>query len=126
VWVLEWMINLQGALAGSDITKEKYPRTFAWVSRFLGRMGKVARGDVITGEQAKALILSEGQEAKEGEMVKVTPVDTGRNHPQVGRLMAREGGRIVLEVTAPSESKTLNVVFPEEGFEIAKVDAARL
>lgn len=126
VWVLEWMINLQGALEGSDITKEKYPLTFAWVERFLGCMGKIARGDLITGEQAKAMILAEAEEEKAGDTAKVTPVDTGRNHPQFGRLVACEGGRVILEVTPSEESRTVKVVFPEDGFEVATADAAKL
>ncbi|CCX29604.1 hypothetical protein FPQ18DRAFT_376764 [Pyronema domesticum] len=125
VWVLEWMINLPGALAGSNISKETYPKTFAWVGRFMAKVGK-KRVPKISAQQAKEVILSEqkedfGVEIQGGGLVKVAPTDTGKNHPQVGVLRKRENGKIVLEVMPPNERRTLKVVFPEEGFEVKEV-----
>jgi hypothetical protein len=125
VWVLEWMINLPGALAGSNISKETYPKTFAWVERFMAKVG-MKRVPKISAQQAKEAILSGkkedfGVEIQGGGLVKVAPTDTGKNHPQIGVLRKRENGKIVLEVMPPNERRTLKVVFPEEGFEVKEV-----
>jgi hypothetical protein len=127
LWVLEWMIHLPGALAGSGISAGKYPHTFEWVSRFLECMGKVVRAPVVNGDEARAAILEaeredDMEENQNGQMVKVAPADTGKNHPQLGVLRKRDGEIVVLEVTPPGEKeRTLRVVFPIEGFEIMDV-----
>lgn len=54
-----------------------------------------------------------------GGRVKVFPTDTGRNHPQRGRLVRHDGGRIELLVTPPGElRRSLRVVFPTHGYRI--------
>ncbi|KAF8243767.1 hypothetical protein K440DRAFT_605886 [Wilcoxina mikolae CBS 423.85] len=125
LWVLEWMIHLPGALAGSEISEGKYPYTFAWVSRFLERMGKVVRAPVVTGVEARDAILGAEREDfgenEEGEMVAVSPVDTGKNHPQIGVLRKRDAERVVLEVVPPGEERSLRIVFPTEGFEVVGI-----
>ena len=56
-----------------------------------------------------------------GEEVEVTPVDTGRNYPQRGRLRALNNARIILEVTPIGEhvgGRSLRLIFPRKGYEI--------
>lgn len=134
VWALEWTINLPGALAGSGISADTYPYTFAWVARFLARMGKVRRAPLVTGADAREAILSsppspsssapgdaaaQGEGGGGGEWVKVFPVDTGRNHPQRGRLVRCGDGRTELLVTPPGEpQRSLRVVFPTLGYRV--------
>ncbi|KAI5850753.1 hypothetical protein BZA05DRAFT_400169 [Tricharina praecox] len=127
VWVLDWMLTLPGALEGSEISAEKYPLTYAWVARFMARMGPVARGTIVSGAEAKEMILAGGGAPGSGEEVKVVPVDTGRSHPQVGRLVRRDADTVTLEVTPPGENRTVLLVVPIEGFEFEKVETgARL
>ena len=81
----------------------------------------------MNGVEARAAILEaeredDTEENQNGQMVKVTPADTGKNHPQLGVLRKRDGEIAVLEVTPPGEKeRTLRVVFPTEGFEIMDV-----
>lgn len=142
VWVLEWTINLPGALAGSGISADTYPYTFAWVARFLARMGKARRAPLITGPDARKAILSSppsppssasggaaAQGEGRGEWVKVFPVDTGRSHPQRGRLVRRSDRSIELLVTPPGElQRSLRVVFPTRGYRVERdgADDAKL
>lgn len=125
LWVLEWVMSLPGGLDGSNISATTYLLTFAWVKRFKQRMGRVERGQPIRGVEAKGIILTSPQEAVEaagegvGSLVKVVPVDTGRNHPQIGVLLRRDKERIVLDVLPTTETeRTLRVVFPVRGYEI--------
>jgi len=118
------MQTLPGALAGSDISAAKYPRTYAWIARFLARMGPVARGTRVSGAEAKEIVLADGSapDAAAVEEVSVVPRDTGRTHPQLGRLLRREAHKVTLQVTPPGEdSRTILVVVPTDGFELVKV-----
>jgi len=62
-----------------------------------------------------------------GEEVEVTPVDTGKSHPQRGRVRALGKDRVVIEVTSAEEAYDgdglVRVVFPKKGFEIKSVRA---
>ena len=34
VWPFHWLLGLRGALAPSVISKEKFPKVYAWIDRF--------------------------------------------------------------------------------------------
>ncbi|KAG0634917.1 hypothetical protein HOY80DRAFT_894041, partial [Tuber brumale] len=143
IWPLEWLTTLPGAL-DSTVTADTYPKTFSWIKRFIALLPvpKSVKIPTITGAEAKGIILDHEQASTSstsdtgvpandpsgvalGEEVEVTPVDTGKNHPQRGKVSALVKDRIIIEVT-PTEayagSGSLKVVFPKKGFEIKSVN----
>lgn len=146
VWPLEWLATLPGAL-DSTITVQTFPRTFAWIKRFTALLPapKTARIPTVKGPEAKEIILGYSSAGSPstgdievpdnapsgltyGEEVEVTPADTGKNHPQRGRLTALGNERIILEVTPPGEyvgGRSLRLVFPRKGYEIRSPSAKR-
>ncbi|PWW74156.1 hypothetical protein C7212DRAFT_330914 [Tuber magnatum] len=144
IWLLEWLIALPGAL-DSTVTADTYPKTFSWIKRFTVLLPAPESVNIptINGTEAKDTILDHEQVSASstsdigvpdndssgiafGEEVEVTPVDTGKNHPQRGRVRALGKDRVVIEVT-PTEvhvgGGSLRVVFPRKGFEIKSVGA---
>lgn len=148
---MEWVVNLRGALAGSDITASTFPKTFAYISRFASKLPEPkaisAVVPKIKGPEAKKIILSYSNSQQTssspttgdvgvpgddpsgvtfGEEVEVTPVDTGKEHPQKGRVRELNKEIIVLEVV-PTEDyngqRALRVHFPRKGYEIKGMNA---
>lgn len=122
---------------------DTYPKTFSWIKRFTALLPapRSVKIPTIKGAEAKDIILDHGQASASStsdigvpdddlsgaafsEEVEVTPVDTGKNHPQRGRVKALGTDRIIIEV-ASTEAYTggglLRVVFPRKGFEIKSV-----
>jgi hypothetical protein len=143
VWPLEWLTTLPGALS-SEISPITFPKTFSWISRFTALLPspKTIKIPTIKGPEAKERILahhssstsSTGEtgikdgEVTYGEEVEVTPTDTGKNHPQRGRVREIGSERVVLEVVPTGEyqggiGKSIRVVFPRRGFSIKSVQA---
>ena len=122
---------------------DTYPKTFSWIKRFTALLPapRSVKIPTIKGAEAKDIILDHGQastsstsdigvpdddpsDAAFGEEVEVTPVDTGKNHPQRGRVKALGTDRIIIEVAsteAYAGGGLLRVVFPRKGFEIESV-----
>ncbi|CUS08400.1 unnamed protein product [Tuber aestivum] len=139
IWLPEWLTTLPGAL-DSAVTADTHPKTFSWIKRFTALLPapKSVKIPTIKGAEAKDIILDHEQVSTSpgtdigapdndpsgialGEEVEVTPVDTGKNHPQRGRVRALGKDRIIIEVTptgAHVGSGSLKVVFPRKGFEI--------
>ncbi|KAL7274521.1 hypothetical protein RUND412_002583 [Rhizina undulata] len=147
VWPFEWMITMPGALENTAITPSNFPKTFSYVSRFTSLLKSSCPdpkiNPTISGSDAKEAIISCSKLAEEvieigltgsedqrsinfGEEVEVAPVDSGKNHPQRGRVRGLDEERVVLEVVPTGEVKdgrTVRVVFPIRGFEIRSVAA---
>ncbi|RPB05293.1 hypothetical protein L873DRAFT_1798295 [Choiromyces venosus 120613-1] len=144
IWPLEWLTTLSGAL-DSTVATDTYPKTFSWIKRFTALLPapKSFKIPTIKGAEAKVIILDHGQVSTYstadigvpdndpsgvtfGEEVEVTPIDTGKNHPQRGRVRALGKDRIIIEVT-PTEAyvggSSLRVVFPKKGFQVKSVSA---
>lgn len=144
IWPLEWLTTLPGAL-DSTITEDTYPRTFSWIKRFTALLPapRSVKIPTIKGAEAIDVILDHGQASTSsasdmgvpdgdpsgvafGEEVEVTPVDTGKSHPQRGRVRALGKDRVVIEVTSAEAydgDGLVRVVFPRRGFEIGSVRA---
>lgn len=139
VWPLEWVISLPGALAGSDISATTFPKTFAYVARFMALLsGRLVMATKIKGAAAAEAILSYGSGPVAGlvdgdlsgltlgEEVEVTPLDTGRAHPQRGRLSSLSEEIVVVKVVPTGQfggRGALHVHFPRKGYQVQSVSA---
>lgn len=135
MWPLEWTISLPGVLTGSDITAATFPKTFAYVARFMALLsGCPAVATKVKGVAAAETILSycttpsmaAGVLREEAE---VTPIDTGKSHPQCGVVSVLNEEVVVLEVVPTGQFAgrgTLRVHFPRKGYQIKKAGDSRL
>lgn len=142
MWPLEWVISLPGALAGSDITAATFPKTFAYVARFMALLsGCPVVATKIKGVAAAEAILSYGTSSRVvardssgphevlREEVEVTPIDTGKAHPQCGIVSVLNKEVVVVEVVPTGQFAgrgTLQVHFPREGYQIKRASDSRL
>lgn len=64
-----------------------------------------------------------------GDEIEVTPIDTGKSHPQRGVVSVLNEEVVVVEVVPTGQFAgrgTLRVHFPREGYQIKKVSNSRL
>lgn len=138
-WPLEWVIGIPGALAGSDISATAFPKTFTYVKRFMSLLsGCLEVATKITGDAAAEAILAHSSGPVAGvvdgdssgltlrEEVEVTPLDTGRAHPQRGRLSSLNNEVVIVEVVPTGQfggRGALHVYFPRNGYQVQSVSA---
>lgn len=142
MWPLEWVISLPGALAGSDITATIFPKTFAYVARFMALLsGRPVVATKVKGAAAAEAILSYGSSPSGGVVagdssglvlgaeVEITPLDTGKAHPQRGRVSALNKDVVIVEVTPTGQFAgrgSLRVHFPRKGYQVSVKGDSRL
>jgi glutathione S-transferase len=137
VWPLAWLLKdraMAGALPAEFFTKEKYPRTYAWVDRFMDLVEdkRKAQGKApvaIDGPAMKTRVLASSapleatrfEDAdplglRAGDMVEVYPTDYGQAHRDRGVLV----GLTTTEVVVRNELG-LHLHFPRWNFRVAPV-----
>lgn len=152
VWPLHWLGTIPGALPPDQLSKEQFPRVFAWVERVdraLGAAATAARGGgggggKIEGEEAARTIVGaayfeeagkvvEGESVvqvlglKQGDRVVVFPSDYGMTHKDSGSLVSVDETQVVFETkTELDGSPTVRVHAPRLGFRIVREDASHL
>lgn len=99
VWVFDWLISIPPCLKGTPMTKENFPRVFAYVERFRKARGTPKAVRQVNGEEAKKIIengveqksigvlASDPLGLKEGDYVSITPTDSAKSNPTMGRLI---------------------------------------
>ncbi|KAL7785284.1 hypothetical protein V8C37DRAFT_394270 [Trichoderma ceciliae] len=138
-WPLLWMERVPGAIPEEWISKDIFPKVFAWIERFESIANK-AREEMeepktLTGEEAAKLVLgSDYHEAegkvnegdalvqirglKKGQLVRVWPTDTGSNHKDLGELVSIDEKEVVIEAKA-EEGGSVRVHAQRHGFAVA-------
>ena len=146
-WVWDWMIGMSmfmgDAAAKEGITKENYPRTFAWLARnrqfhddLLKKNGKP---EILSNEDAYARVLGANEYEdvggidpfdplglSQGQNVECWPTDSGQNHHDSGKLVAINAREVVIESEVPGGKGHLHVHFPRVNFRIKPVQDSRL
>ncbi|KXH40932.1 glutathione S-transferase [Colletotrichum salicis] len=143
VWLPLWLASLPGALPAHHISKEQFPKAFAWIERFSKTTSEArkAAGKVqtVSGDEAAEIVLSSpynepttggGVDAKDllviaqglkaGDEVIVWPADTGASHKDTGKLLSLDGEEVVFEITGPKG--TARVHAPRHGFRVEKLE----
>ncbi|KAL2126809.1 hypothetical protein VTI74DRAFT_194 [Chaetomium olivicolor] len=140
VWPFHWLIGLPGALYDPEqVSREKFPRVYAWVERFQATVGAAKRRTqvrAITGEEAAGVIKGEQQHGyyeaeaeldhteplvkayglEKGTRVEVWPTDSGTAHRDRGRLVGIGSEEIVWETDAGAR-----VHAPRGGFRVRPI-----
>jgi hypothetical protein len=141
VWPFHWLITMPGALPAPVISAQQYPHVFAYVARFdkAVKEAKAKAPKVVTvkGDEAAKTILGSSRRArtavdahdpldlKEGDMVQVSPIDSGFSHKDTGKLVGLDRRELVVESEAPGGAQ-VRLHFPRVNFRAKKVDKARL
>ena len=140
VWPFHWLTGMKGALPGEVISRETYPRVFAWVARFQEVVSRARKemekptsvnGDealgIITGsawneddaavDPSDPVVQAEGLRA--GDVVTVHPTDTGSSHREVGTLVSMTLTEVVIAVRAEDANRSaIRVHAPRHGFRV--------
>lgn len=127
-WGLNWGLRYHKG-ARPEVSETTHPKVFQWLSdveSFIAGRKQETRIEMNeaykvlqvppTHEYAKFVPHREDNPEKlsEGQRVKVMPADTGRNHPQFGKLISLNNEQVCLR-----NDKDLVMHFPRLGYEIA-------
>lgn len=136
VWPFEWLIVdpfMKGALSEEHINDGIYPRTFAWVRRFMGEVEKkkhqAPRPTTLDGEAMSSKVLNSSMtpeatkfdsddplKVQAGDQVQVFPSDYGQNNKDHGTLLGLSTHEVVIR-----NKKGLHLHFPRWNFRIQKL-----
>lgn len=138
-WSLLWLERVPGAMPEEWISKDTFPKVFAWMDRFKGvvkeAQEELGEPKTLTGDEAAQLVLgseyheAEGQvnegdplvqhqRLKKGQLVRVWPTDTGSNHKELGELVSIDEKEVVVEAKA-EEGGSVRVHAQRHGFAVA-------
>ncbi|KAI9676058.1 MAG: hypothetical protein M1817_000801 [Caeruleum heppii] len=137
IWPLHWMTDLKGAIDPSFISKNQFPRVFAWIERFIKIISEakqsVPKPKTLKGSEAVRQIssadfgepdigfdTSDPSGLREGQDVEVWPIDTGFNRHDHGRLVGLSKDEVVIETQTKIGEKTVRIHAPRHGFRIAE------
>lgn len=137
-WPFEWLIvdrGMKGALPKEQFGENIYPKTHAWIQRFMSEIktarGKTAQPGKLNGEAISARVLDATSSSepltfdsndalgfRAGDTVEVYPSDYGQAHKDRGTLIGLTVSEVVIR-----NSKGLHLHFPRWNFRINKLDA---
>ncbi|KAJ8109509.1 hypothetical protein OPT61_g7409 [Boeremia exigua] len=138
VWPFEWLVvdrGMQGALPEDQFGERRYPKTYAWVRRFMNEVNAAKERNIkpmrLDGKDVSKQILNTTTATesvpfdsddplglKVNDMVTVYPSDYGQAHKDHGAII----GLITSEVVIRN-SKGLHLHFPRWNFRIVKAPA---
>ena len=139
VWVPNWAMTMKGALDEEVFGKERFPKVYAFVERFMGlvkeakaHLGKMERVDgkpaaerILGGTVGKDIGVDQRDPLalKKGTEVEIGPTDWGYKHKDRGILVGLSGDEVVIEknVIAGRGERKLKLHFPRTGFRISEV-----
>ncbi|PNY28370.1 Uncharacterized protein TCAP_01702 [Tolypocladium capitatum] len=137
VWPVHWMVGIPGALPVKQFSPAVYPKVYAWIKRFndavVAAKKNMAEPRTLSGEEAAELITKsafhdaqgsvdaedfvvEAQGLKNGDVVTVSPTDTGASKKDAGRLVSMDKNEVVFETKA--EGGSVRVHAPRHGFRV--------
>ncbi|KAI9657433.1 MAG: hypothetical protein M1821_003115 [Bathelium mastoideum] len=140
VWPFDWLARMEGAWPEEVISARLFPRTFAWMERFRGRVGEAAKGRGegfvrdVKGEEAVRFVEESGFEEgeltveeddptglKEGAEVQIWPIDSGFTHKDRGRLVGLTKEEVVVSTRTKEGGEEVRIHAPRWGFRIREV-----
>lgn len=138
-WIFDWMMQLDGSWPEDLISSKRYSKTFAWCGRYRQAVdGASGKNEVIEGPEAYKRVMAAGAVEsrltgvdghdplglKEGDTVKVAPMDTGYTAAETGQLLVLDAMEVVIETkTKPKEgpADSIRLHCPRWNFSIEKV-----
>ena len=132
------MIGLKGALPTSIISKDNFPKVFAWIDRFNKAVStakdSAPKPITLKGKEAIQQITQadfyepEGSVDKndplgleKGQDIESWPIDTGSRHHDRGRLVSLTSEEVVLAAQSNVGGKEVRIHHPRWNFRIRAV-----
>ena len=146
-WNYDWAAGLAGmeqkGESGEVVSKEKFPRVWAWLERYkefvAGVREKEGRSKTFSDEETVERILAADYAEKEGEvdavdslllkkgqMVETWPTDSGMNHHDKGELVSIGVREVCVKSEVPGGKGFLRIHYPRTNFTIRAVQESRL
>ncbi|KAH7149341.1 hypothetical protein B0J13DRAFT_303314 [Dactylonectria estremocensis] len=140
VWPFHWLLELPGALPKDHFSPALYPRVFAWIQRFRAAVSaakkQLGKPATLSGDEAARAILEAAfneddtaldskdavvvaQGLRQGDHVRIWPIDTGSSGVDVGKLVGIDTQEVVYETG--KEADSVRVHAPRHGFRIKKL-----
>lgn len=147
VWPFHWLTTLPGALPPSLISATQFPKLFAYIDRFNQAVKAAAanKAPKISGPEVLSLISSapalaasdvgvwseeaEGVRSglKQGDEVRLWPIDSGVKHKDYGTLVKLDGQEVVIERDLGEGGKgRIRIHAPRHGFRVSKLEGVKL
>lgn len=142
VWVFHWLVGFGVGALEKAVTREEFPRVWAWVGRFDAEMKRLKK-EVVVGKVdvreveegiARGVFVEEvvgGVDGRDplgltvGEEVEVWPVDSGFKQKERGNLVALGREEVVVEKRT-GKGEVIRLHAPRWGFRVQKVNDAKL
>jgi hypothetical protein len=133
------MRSLPDGLPDAYFSKEKYPKMNAWLDRYEATVQAAkdaSKSDttILSSEDALSQTFSSTSfvdaelevhddpiGVKKGQQVEVSPIDTGFNHRDVGKLVGLNTKEVVIEKENEKDGKPVRLHFPRWNFSIVPV-----
>ncbi|KAI9685356.1 MAG: hypothetical protein M1822_004487 [Bathelium mastoideum] len=136
VYPLQWIVRdqlMQGGTPEEFISAKRFPKTFAWIDRFLAAVGdaqsRAPETTKLSGEEAVSKILGAAETVFEGyvdaddplglrvnDTARVKATDYASTHSDSGKLL-----RLTVDQVCILNDKNLRLHFPRWNFSIQKV-----
>ena len=124
-FVVSWVLfGHKGA--DPEVNPKTHPRIYQWLSSIQSSI-KSPKPPKVTFEEAKKSLLAPGMDhqaqsdpheplkLQPGSMVSVLPLDTGRSHPQMGKLIHINTAEVCLQTT-----QGVFITFPRVGYSVSQ------
>lgn len=138
VWPFSWLLGLKGALPPSLVSREKFPKVYAWVDRFSkavssAKLSAPKPATLKGAEAVKYIIQAEYSEPegevdgsdplglKKGQYVESWPIDSGSRHHDRGRLVSLTSREVVLASQSKVGGKEVRIHHPRWNYRIKAV-----
>lgn len=138
VWPFHWLLELKGALPPTLVSKEKFPKVFAWIKRFSEAVS-VAKSSApqpttLKGAEAVKYVIqadfsepegnvdaSDPLGLKKGQDVESWPIDSGFKHHDRGKLVSLTSTEVVLASQSKVGGKEVRIHHPRWNYRIRAV-----
>ena len=133
VWPFHWLRELKGALPPSLVSKEKFPKVYAWIDRFSKAVSTAKsaapKPTTLKGAEAVKYVTqaefsepegdvdaSDPLRLKKGEEVESWPIDSGFRHHDRGTLVSLTSKEVVLASQSNIGGKEVRIHHPRWNF----------
>ena len=138
VWPFHWLLGLKGALPPSLVSKEKFPKVYAWVERFTEAVSTAKsfapKPTTLKGAEAVKYVIQAEYSEPEGEVdasdpldlkksqdVESWPIDSGFKHHDRGKLVSLSSREVVLATQSKVGGKEVRIHHPRWNYRIKAV-----
>lgn len=122
---LQWLADVRGYLAQNKVKPVKLSAQDAAQVILEQASHQPQAGDKLSISKHDPLVKAGWISGDQGQLVSVTPVDTGRV-PQLGRLVGLDASSITLRIEAEGGKRGLLATFPRINFDVRAKDGAKL